>query len=222
MPVAGNYTFVSTDLALELAKMMLQLENTSEFDDDIEKWINVRLMGLGGVDQFKIQQACLDVVDGIAEMPNGINRILALRYCTDDGVAYGHHYVDMDFLNVCGCEVQGGYAYGGLFTIMGNNIKFLNPASSPEKVKIMYKGYVTDGDGLIMIKDYMAWGLACFAAYNIALTHKEKYTQVQLSEYKRNYISQGNMITSRQAVEKFMRSDIQNSRLFSKKTISII
>jgi hypothetical protein len=68
----------------------------------------------------------------------------------------------------------------------------------------------------------MAYGLACFAAYNIALTHKEKYTQVQLAEYKRNYVAQGNMITSRQAVEKFMRSGLENSRLFSRKTISIV
>lgn len=222
MPVAGNYTFVSTDLAIELAKMMLQLENTSEFDDDIEKWVNVRLMSMGGVDQFKIQQKTIDVIDGIAPLPNGVNRILALRFCSDDGIAYGVHYVDSDYLNVCGCEVIGGYSYGGLFTIVGSNIKFISPGETPDKVRVAYKGYVTDGDGLIMIKDYMAWGLACFAAYNIALTHKEKYTQVQLAEYKRNYISQGNMITSRQAVEKFMLSDLENSRLFSKKTISII
>jgi hypothetical protein len=222
MSVQGNYTYISTDLALEIAKMMLQLENTSEFDDDIEKWVNIRLMTKGGVDQFKIQQTSIDVIDSIAALPSGINRILAMRYCDSDGVAYGYHYVDFDWLDACGCQVDGGYSFGGLFTIIGNNIKFLNVSNAPDKIKIMYKGYTLDGDGLIMIKDYMAYGLACFAAYNIALTHKEKYTQVQLAEYKRNYVAQGNMITSRQAVEKFMRSGLENSRLFSRKTISIV
>lgn len=222
MPVQGNYTYISTDIAIEVAKMMLELDNTFEFDDDIEKWVNIRLMTMGGVDSFQIQQKTLDVVDGIAEMPSGINRILGLRFCSSEGMPFGVTYIDADFMDTCGCRSDDAYTFGGLFTIVGNNIKFLNPASAPEKVRIAYKGYVTDKDGLIMIKDYMAYGLACFASYQIALTHTDRYNAMQIGEYKKNFIAQGNMIRSRQALEKFMRSGLQNEQLFSKKTISIV
>jgi hypothetical protein len=206
-----------------MAKALLRLDDTNEYDDELERWILARLMSMGGVDMFKVINTTLDVIDGIAPMPNGVSKFLAIRFCDgDNGASYGAYYVDTLFLDSCFCDVDGQRSpYGAVFTIVGNNIRFINPVSAPEKIQMAYKGHVTDGDGFIMIKDYMAYGLAGFAAFNFAITHYERFTQEQRMEFKKIGIGGANHARARQQVEKFMRSGFENAGNFTKKTISL-
>lgn len=182
----GNFNRLSLDEAVLMAKRILKVADTSEYDNDIEMFCTDRFIKQKNIQDFQIINTSVDVINGQAELPSGVYRFLAMRFCDQHGNAYGRYYVDQFWLKACNCTVDGHHDnYVGTFQIVGNSIIFKNFEECPKSVKIAYWGYYTDEDNFPLITQDDITPIAYYAAYQVGLMNIERYSQYQIESWKR-------------------------------------
>jgi hypothetical protein len=221
--VQGSFNRVSLEEAVLFAKRILKVKGTSEYDDDIEAFCMDRFIKQKNIQDFEIINAEVNVVDGSAEMPQGAYRFLAMRYCGDNGHAYGAYYIDRFWLSACKCSTSGDNedAYQEI-QIVGNTILFKNFDCAPAKVKIAYWGNYTDDDNFPLITQDDITGIAYFAAYQIALMNLERYSPLQVQEWKRLAIGKTRHVAAMGQLTRWQNNRLQITQLQRQVNITLV
>jgi hypothetical protein len=143
--MSGVNKSVPLDDAITEAKWMLGISETTIHDI----WLNTQaeriLINMSNLNSTAIYNTTLDVVEGEATLPDGMVRLLALRYCDSDGKSYGAYIGDFNFINKsnCSCDNNSDYPFTEYNTVlMINDSKLLwhSPSDAPSKVRIAYRG----------------------------------------------------------------------------------
>jgi hypothetical protein len=204
--MSGVNKSVPLDDAITEAKWMLGISETTIHDI----WLNTQaeriLINMSNLNSTAIYNTTLDVVEGEATLPDGMVRLLALRYCDSDGKSYGAYIGDFNFINKsnCSCDNNSDYPFTEYNTVlMINDSKLLwhSPSDAPSKVRIAYRGRRTDKDGFIMIFDYMVDAVKYGLCSEFALRYPSQYPQFQ--QWRKMYKAQHDRVVSLDAANNF-------------------
>jgi hypothetical protein len=162
-----NYRNLSD--AIFEAKRKLGIQQTTIHDKDLSTMAQRSLLRMNNLSSIVIKNETLDVVEGIAPLPSDCLKFISLRYCGQDGVAFGAYVSDFAYLSECSCGVDGiNQSYGGIVMINDRNITFKDIVNAPSKIKIAYRGRTTDENGLILIKNHVVEAVTMFICWQFA------------------------------------------------------
>lgn len=205
--MAGNYKHVPLDDAITEAKWMLGISETTIHDVELNILAQRALVNMNSLGSMVINNAILDVIDGEAELPDNVIKLLALRYCDEHGNGYGAYLADFAFLDQCNCSFENGaesYDMGSVLMLNNNKLSWKYPSDAPSKVKLSYRGRQIDDDGFIMIYDYVVDSVRLYICYNFGLKHIEKYPQWQV--WKKEWKAQHDRVVSVGAFNSFQNN----------------
>ena len=100
----GKYSIVSLQEAVESAKEMLRLQDTTEFDGFLLRKADEAMRHIGDDTTYAKRACTLDIIDGRAKLPMGFIRLLGARMSDSNGNCFEQPYLDLPYLTDCGCE----------------------------------------------------------------------------------------------------------------------
>jgi hypothetical protein len=217
---SGTYTQISIEQVIASAKMQLKIETT---DQDIwfEKIANQGAgpTGLRAISTFTKKQCQLNVVSGKAKLPKGFNQLIALRYNANSDAAQPNSnlncapmlYVDMGFLNNCGCNTNIPFVQNskGVFQINGGHVIFYGGVPDGTEVSIAYFGNNVDENGLQMIYERYERALTAFICYFYTLQNANEYNQYVIESYRQEWMAQKRLVRSMDVRESFNNTKYQ-------------
>lgn len=207
-PPAGNYSLVPLENAVIVAEGMLGLTEESGYRIRMMDLAQKATLNMNPLSLIYIDNIELDVINGVATLPDGIIMPLAMRYCSVDGVAVGPYIADIYWLETCGCSVSGERQWDpGMVTLVGNEYRWVEPTKAPDKVKVAVtkRQISTDGTFTNMIKDYMEMAVASYVCWQMGLMlmATRAYTQYQIEEWKKMWIGERGAVVSGDAQRLF-------------------
>jgi hypothetical protein len=198
MPTGNNVSVPLSDAITE-AKLALRISETTLHDRWLETLAQRALLRMNNLNSMSIINTRLEVDGGVAQLPDNVLRFIAMRYCDEEGHSYGGYITDFAFMEQCGCTLAEGAVWGdwgGVVQINDNKLMWQYPHQAPTHVNIVYRGRKLDEDGFILIYDYMVEAVKLYICKEFALSNMERYTPIQLAEWKKGWLSQSGRVVS--------------------------
>lgn len=214
---------VSIDSVINDAKFKLGLRNTTMPDLDLERLVNEGALHINAVDSYVILCETLEVECGRACLPEGFVELICMSLPDGGSSCSGccninfNPVVDQNPTSiVCACPQywaisrdvltafcgEGGSCSmnGNLFDVQNGYLVF-SSAFTGSSVKIWYRSYNMDADGIMVLDESWQRGLSSYAAYNYAMAGQNyrNYSPQQISDWKREWVAQVNKIRGRSA-----------------------
>ena len=224
---------VCIDSVIDATKFRLGLRDTTLADADLERLINEGAMHLGAMETYIISCETLEVDCSKALLPDGFLELICIKPEGDScsgscGCNYNFDPVtDQNPTSiVCNCstyytidrsvltEFCGmGYNCGSgmnVFDIQNGYLVF-SSSFTATSVKIWFRSYNMDEDGLMVLDEYWQRGLSAYAAYQYAMSgmNAKMYPQAQM--WYREWVAQLNKIRGKSA----QRDHRQHKGLFA-------
>lgn len=202
----GKYSIVSLQEAIESAKEMLRLQDTTEFDGFFLRKADEAMRHIGD-DTTYVKRACtLDIVDGRAKLPMGFIRLLGARMSDSNGNCFEQPYLDLAYLTDCGCEnvasINNGY--DNPFQIQDGYIVFHAPSDlETDTVRIAYVSRSVDDDGLMLMSERHERAVEAYLCYHFTLSFFERYPVNIRQEYKNIWKNQKQHLKGMSQRERF-------------------
>jgi hypothetical protein len=224
---------VCIDSVIDSAKFRLGLRDTSMADLDLERLINEGAMHLDAIETYVISCETLEVECSKAKLPDGFLELICIQPEGDGcngscGCNYNFNPVtDQNPTDIiCNCtnyyaidrnvltEFCGmGYNCGGnsnVFDIQNGYLVF-SSNFTPTSVKIWFRSYNMDENGLMVLDEYWQRGLSAYAAYQYAMSGQNFKLYPQAAQWQREWTAQLNKIRGKSA----QRDHRQHKGLFS-------
>lgn len=206
------------------AKIRLGLEDTTAADAKLEKFINEGAMHLDALSTYKISCATLDIDCQKAQLPNEATEIICFSFpdssgCTgccssssdDDSVTsttscgcFTYYVANRSILTAfCGTDSNTSCGlYSAYFDIQNGYIHFPS-SNTATTVRVYYRGWNVDSDGLMLIDERKERGLSAYAAYEYACSgsNAKYYTSKQIDKWESTWIQQKSWIKGTDQVE---------------------
>ncbi len=205
----GNYSHVSLEEPITEAKWELGISETTVHDIELQTLAQRALLRMNNLGSINIKTFRLKVIGGEATIPDGVLRIMAMRYCDEEGRSYGDYLADFAFMEECGCSFDKGvFSTPYVSNVMINNgkIQWRYHDMAPEYVNIACRVRTIDGNGFIMIKDYMVEAVKFFLCHRFALKYLEKYGRDRYLEWKKGWLNQSSRVVSFDAHDNFQNN----------------
>jgi hypothetical protein len=191
------------------AKRRLKLMDTTRWDSELESLINEAAFHLDAIDTFIVSCETIDIECNEAKLPDGATQVIAFSFQGEGCSGCCHVNNDpvegWDRNMACSCSsmyifdrnvltnfngfgVSSCYA-GNVFAVQSGYLKFPSTVTATE-VKVWYRGYNMDGDGIMILDQRQIRGLSAYAAYEFALSNATKYTPFQIKEWQATWRNQ--------------------------------
>jgi hypothetical protein len=205
MNTLGQYGTTPINEIRDMAKLILGRRGRNDVDDTIDAFIVQGLKKLKAPSNLVQKDCKITLTDQkTGKLPKGYSQLVGLRVPCElrseqdnNGlwVNYDYYfYVDLPFIKSCGGQQEPDmYDYKRAFTIRNNYIYFYQEQGVDE-VELSYLGANFDSDGFFLIYDKFAIALQFWASYMYALQNSKEYTQLQIGEFKSNWLAQKTMI----------------------------
>jgi len=221
----GTFGTITSDQVISSAKMQLGIE-VSDSDLFFDRLVNEGVRHLDSLSIFVHKECQLKVTDYKAKLPNGFHNLIALRVSVNNSYT-NITYVDMPFMQMYGCgvngpqiypyvntcQIQNGYivfhggviAPSGYLTSDGKQIadpgmKVLQPI---DYVHIAYWGLNIDKYGYLIIRDDYERALVAYCCWKYCQQNFEKYPNNLCNDYKMEWMAQKKWIKSNDVSEDF-------------------
>lgn len=190
IPQTGNYRYIPISDAVTTAKDMLNISDTTEHDIFLYNMAHKAVLNMNPLSLLYIENEQIDVVDGVADMPNNCITYLAMRYCRDDGTVYGPYMADLSFLSACNCHLNNIGDYGNIVTYTDDKFIWTRPIDAPTHIKVAYMARKMDIDGnnMPMIRDYMEEAITFYIQHKFVEKFPKKYAGFQYEAWKTGWI----------------------------------
>jgi len=206
--MSGVNKQVPLEDAITEAKWTLGISETTIHDIELAILAQRCLVNLGNLNSTYVANETLDVVDGEAQLPDNMLKLMAMRYCDQDGVSYGAYIGDFSFLDQCGCAVSGSdtdqIQLNQVVMINNGMLQWMYPENAPAKVRIAFRSRKADKDGFVMIYDYMVDCIKYYLCAEFGLKHIDKYPQWQV--WRKYYKAQHDRVVSFDAFQSFQNN----------------
>ncbi len=213
----GAFQYISLVEAVEAAKEDLRIQDTTEHDPYLFRKADEALRHTGAYKNYVKKVCKVDILDGRAKLPVGLQRLTGLRFVDGNGICYGQPYLDLDFLNNCGCNDVAGN-YGNLYNpheVQDGYIVFHDPSNiSATQANIAYMGRNVDSDGVMYMSDREERAVIAYLCYHFSLAYPEGYTQHFNYEKKREWTNQKKYLRGLSQKERFEENKRQISAIF--------
>lgn len=211
----GFYHQVSYAQLISSAKAELKIE-TSDYDIVMDRWINEGIRHIDALNIFSKCTAVLPITDKTAELPCGFFRMIALTLGGNGANCASAVYVDMPFLQSCGCapvwNSTGTFTTQGLYEIQDGRIYFHSNTfystvavdgsiTTTEVVPythctIAYFGFLVDDDGLLKAYQDMERALTAYVCWRYSRQNFKEYPQYIQQSYYQEWCSQKKWLKS--------------------------
>jgi len=212
---------IGMEQVINLAKMRLDIMDSFEPDQDLEKWINVLAQGLNATNTYIIK-CCEEDVNGDCKvkLPCGTEELICFQFnpngcsgvCSAPQDKEGHFTTGG--VSTCTCPqvyyydraamIKGGNCgwYGNYFYIQGGYMHFPSKLTATS-IHIYYEAFNQDEDGLMVIDETQERGLSAGAAYQYACQKWNSYTDRQRAMLNQEWINQKNWINGKKIIGEF-------------------
>lgn len=222
----GIFATIPLTQCVASAKMQLRIGDTTDDDLWMEKLANEATRHLDCLSIFTKRQCSLDVHDGKSKLPNGFYRLLGLRL--GNGFDCGQmFYVDMPFLNSCGCvdvglgvnfrNAVGAFQIQNGYIIYSTNMTFTDPithvVTAVTSVDLAFIGLNVDSDGLMVVRDDMERGVTAYICWMYCLQNADKYNSYQIEKWEQIWKAQKMWIQSVDLQNQFMNTRRQIAQI---------
>lgn len=206
---------ITTEQPVVLAKFKLRLESTSEHDAFLEKMVNSAASKLNATGTYTIQCHEAHIDCNQAKLPDNYDILVGFQFAGDGcsgccGACTGGNALTA----ICECRSMYTYYqwdvishrpcswYGTYFSINGNFIHFPSTLTQ-DTIKIWYRGFNTDGNGLMILDEEQEECLACYAAYQFSVSYPESYTPKQMDTWLNGYKGQKAWLNGKAKIREF-------------------
>ena len=209
------------------AKRRLGLMNTTRWDAELEALIQEGAIHLNALSTYAISHETIDVDCTKAKLPDGVTEVLAIRnpnlstcvgFCC---VVPDEFSVDNRLMQTnCNCgnyfvadrglltAFDGDCSYGGNIYAVQNGYISLPTNTTLTEIKVWYRGYNKDCDGIMLLDEIQERGLSAYAAFQFALsgTHISKYTPMQVREWRQEWNNQKGFVQGKASQDDFRQN----------------
>ena len=223
---------VSIDSVIDRTKARLGLRNTTMPDSDLEMYINEAAMHLDTQSTYVIENATLDVDCHRAALPEGFIELICMSIADPSAGCQGCGSINFNPVTdqnpssiICTCPDfytpnravltefctmgKKGFLSKNVFDIQNGYIVF--PSSfTANQIKIWYRTYNMDGDGIMVLDEYWQRGLSAYAAYMYAMSGQNPKSYPQAQMWQREWVAQVNKIRGKVS----QRDHIQHKGIF--------
>lgn len=194
---SGQFATLSQNALISSIRDELGLEE-SNANFSFKRWSNEAVRHLDALSIFKQCQAAIPVQNGIACLPNGLYRLLAV--VIGDGCHPSNAiYVDTPFLQLCGCDTTAQENVSNFtrsFEIQDGNLIFHSFFDNITEIRIAYLGMNTDEDGLMKIYTDMERAIVAYCCWKYTRKNFKEYPQYIQSNFKNEWIAQKKFVRS--------------------------
>lgn len=213
--VSGYYAQISQEQIISAVKMRLKIESS---DQDIwfASLVNEGALQFNTTSTLIKRQCALVINNNKTKIPKDFNKLLGLRFVSNSSSSTDTStsqmqpctpfvYVDMDFLNTCGCSTNSPWVTNmkGTFQINGNHLIFYGDLVDGTEVSVAYMATNVDSDGLRIIYERYERALVSYLCWNYTLQNFQEYNQYIITKWERQWVAQKRMIRSLDAKESF-------------------
>lgn len=230
-----RYETIVVDQVISRAKVQLCLLDSSN-DLFLEMAIFEALDHLDCASELSKECCEIDVCDGIAKLPKGLVRFLAMKipHHTEDHKhneeptatprgGFGHNqfliYADTDFLNKCGCNGR----YNNFFKTFQINKGYIHLGdnhSHLDKIMVAYLGLNVDEFGRTLIYKRYERALMAYACQMFMLAFKSEYTNYEVEMYRKTWVEQKNYLKGQDRMAEFELDKLEISALMLTRLIT--
>ncbi len=212
---SGTYATLTPDAVISSVKTELGIEASNQHIW-FRKLINESVRHIDALSIFVKRQCILPVDCGVAILPDGFFRMLAITIGDGCGTCTNAIYVDLPFLRQCGCNMNenGQSQLGSTFEIQDNKIIFHSPFFNPDnndscttdddadsdddqnngqpirECRIAFMGLNVDDKGLMKIYTDMERGITAYVCWKYTRQNFKEYPQYIQEGFKQEWISQ--------------------------------
>jgi hypothetical protein len=189
----GKYSIISLQEAVESAKEMLRIQDTTEFDGFLLRKADEAMRHIGDDTTYAKRACTLDIVDGRSKLPMGFIRLLGARMSDSNGNCFDQPYLDLPFLTDCGCEspVNSNNGFNNPFQIQAGYMVFHDPSElETTKVRVAYISRNVDDDGLMLMSERHERAIEAYLCYQFTLSFFENYPVNIRQDYQRTWKNQ--------------------------------
>lgn len=182
--MSGVNKSVPLDDAITEAKWILGISETTIHDQWLYVLAERVLIKMGNLNSTAVFNQTIDVIDGEAELPNNVVRLMGLRYCDSNGNVYGAYVGDFAFMESTNCCFDSNTDADpcnlqDIVMINDSKLMWKYPDNAPSKVKIAYRGRRVDSDSFTLIFDYMVDAVKYGIVSEFAIRTPSQYPQWQ-------------------------------------------
>ena len=202
----GKYSIISLQEAVESAKEMLRIQDTTEFDGFLLRKADEAMRHIGDDTTYAKRACTLDIIDGRAKLPMGFIRLLGARMSDSNGNCFEQPYLDLPYLTDCGCETIANINNGfdNPFQIQGGYIVFHAPSDlETDTIRIAYISRSVDDDGLMLMSERHERAIEAYLCYQFTLSFFENYPVNIRQEYKNTWKNQKQHLKGMSQRERF-------------------
>lgn len=176
----GYEDTISVDQVIASTKMKLGIPNISDYDVELEVFINEGIRHLSTNQLFVKKPCVLELEDGKDRLPSGFRKLLGVRYLppvTVVGVSgiecpltscLPILYIDKRFAAGCGCDnLNRTEDFISSCEIRDGWIYFTRSPNDGSRVEISYMGFATGDDCNLLIHPDYERALSAYARYNL-------------------------------------------------------
>lgn len=214
---------MKSNQVITLARSYLNLMDTEENNNYLEKLINIAAGRLNATDSYVINCKESEIECGQAALPEFVDELICFQLepsnsCSGccQGMILSTTEAETGTLPAaCNCVSYYYFSqaamtgapgscgwYQNYFYMQDNYLHFPSTVTATS-VKIWYRGLNVDDNGIMILQEEQEDALASFAAYRYALTFPQSYSPLQINEFKQNWIAQKNWLNGTEAVRKF-------------------
>jgi hypothetical protein len=215
MDSVGFFSTTSLDQFVSGAKLQLKIES-SDSDIWFIKLANEAIRHLDCYDIFVKKTCSISVINRKAKLPSGFQRLIGLRFGTTN-VCSDLVYVDLPFINDCGCSVisLNVIPLNGIFQLQDGFIFFHGDTSSLTDVTIAYFGLNVDDTGLMKAYEDYERAVIGYICWKYALQNFDKYPANVKEDYHREWQAQKKWVKSTSAQNEARRTKAQLTQIMN-------
>ncbi len=213
---------INSEQIVVRTKGRLRLMETSEHDSYLLKLIEEGARGLNSSATYKIQCCEVDIDCNKAKLPDSFE---SLEYFCIDGCCGNcttvpvtvpptpvvcscpsvFFYSKQALMNG-GCDEDGSCGWYGNYFYIQNGYIYFSSTVTADTVKIWYRGFNTDSDGLMIVDEECERGLSAYAAFQFASSYPEAYAPEQRSAWNNEWVAQKRYINGKKVIREFKLS----------------
>lgn len=195
------------------AKMQLKI-NTTDEDIWFGKLANEGIGRLKCLSLIKKNVAEFDICDNKIKLCSSVLHILGLRLGTGNNCSTAI-YVDMPFLQSCGCTRNPSVFIADAFEINDGFIWFHGDIRGAKKATISFTSYKVDSDGLKQAQAEYESAITYFICYHYALQNYLLIPRDVRAEYWEQWLAQRRIVINSDSVRSFRDTKAQIQEIVS-------
>ena len=200
---------IDIEQVINRTKLRLGLMDTTLPDAYIEKLINEGSIHITSLDQFIISCETIDIDCGMVKLPFGATDVIAFSFVGEgcsgccnishdpisgldrnmDCTCSQYYVSDRSVLVEMGQLGCSSGLWQNRFTVQAGYIQLPSTVTATQ-IKVWHRGYNMDGDGLMVLDEIQERGLSAYAAYEYALSNPQRFTPLQIMEWKKTWVAQ--------------------------------